>query len=341
MVLLATVATVIASQAVISGAFSVTRQAVQLGFLPRLTILHTSKSEIGQVYAPAVNWGIFVAVVALVVGFGSSAALASAYGIAVTGTLAIDTILFFVVVRMLWGRPLWMVLAGGAAFLTVDLAFFAANVPKIVHGGWFPLTIAAIVFVILLTWQRGRIIVTRNRVEVEGPLRGFVEEVRDMDPAVFRAPGTAVFLNADPEATPLAMRANVEHNQVLHESCVILTIQGVSVPHVGDDDRLRVDELGYDDDGIVHLTARFGFLDEPNVPATIRLAQERGVECPIDVDACSYFLSKITIVPNEDPGMARWRKRLFVAMSRNSASPVEYFCLPVDRTIVMGGNVPV
>src|SRR4051794_17193907 len=176
MVLAATAATVIASQAVISGAFSVTRQAVQLGFLPRLTIRHTSHTEVGQVYVPAVNWGIFVAVVALVVGFGSSAALASAYGIAVTGTLAIDTLLFFVVVRPLWHKPLWLSVAGAAVFLTVDLTFFSANLTKVLHGGWFPLSIALVVFIVLTTWQRGREIVTRNRTAEEGPLRAFVDE---------------------------------------------------------------------------------------------------------------------------------------------------------------------
>ena len=340
-VLLATVATVIASQAVISGAFSVTRQAVQLGFLPRLTIHHTSKHEVGQVYAPGVNWGIFVAVVALVVGFGSSAKLASAYGIAVTGTLAIDTILFFVVVRKMWHKPAWLVAAGLVSFLFVDLAFFSANLRKIVHGGWFPLTIAAIIFVVLITWQRGRTIVTRNRTEHEGSLRAFVDEVRTMDPPVFRVQGTAVFLNANPETTPIAMRANVEHNHTLHESAVILSIETLKVPHVKRDDRLSVDDLGYGDDGITHLTARFGFQDQPDVPATLLLAQQQALlECDIDPDDCSYFLSRITVLPTDAPGMRRWRKNLFAAMSRNSANPVEYFALPGDRTIVMGAEIP-
>src|SRR4029453_4384861 len=194
MVVAATVATVIASQAVISGAFSVTRHAVRLGFLPRLTIRHTSHADIGQVYVPAVNWAIFVAFVALVVGFGSSTSLASAYGIAVTGTLAIDTLLFFFVVRVIWRKPVWMALAGGTLFLTVDLTFFAANLTKIAPGGWFPLPIAAVVFVVLSTWQKGREIVTRNRSEEEGPLRAFVDDLRDLRPPVHRAPGTAVFL---------------------------------------------------------------------------------------------------------------------------------------------------
>ena len=342
MVVLATLATVIASQAVISGAFSVTRQAVQLGFLPRLTIRHTSEEEVGQVYAPAINWGIFVAVVALVVGFGSSEALASAYGIAVTGTLAIDTILFFVVVRTGWRKPLWIVLLGAAGFLTVDLAFFAANLPKVAHGGWFPLGIAAIVFVVLMTWQKGREIVTRNRIEEEGPLQRFVDHLHERgDPPVQRVPGTAVFLNADKDTTPLALRANVEHNHVLHESVVIISIETLRVPHVAHAERIKIDDLGYQDDGIIHITAYFGFQDDPDVPRTLREAAERGVESPVDTEACTYFLSRITIVPTDGPGMRPWRKRLFVAMARNSADPVTYFGLPLDDTITVGSHIEI
>jgi KUP system potassium uptake protein len=340
MVVLATLATVIASQAVISGAFSVTRQAVQLGFLPRLTIRHTSEHEVGQVYAPAINWGIFVAVVALVVGFGSSQALASAYGIAVTGTLAIDTILFFVVVRTRWEKPLWIVALGAAGFLTVDLAFFSANVSKIAHGGWFPLSIAAIVFVVLTTWQKGRAIVTANRTEEEGPLQRFVDHLHERsDPPVQRVPGTAVFLNANKETTPLALRANVEHNHVLHESVVILSIQTLRVPHVAHADRITVDDLGYQDDGITHVTACFGFQDDPNVPRALREASERGVESPLDHEACTYFLSRITIVRTDGSGMRPWRKRLFTAMARNAADPVAWFGLPFDDTITVGSHI--
>jgi KUP system potassium uptake protein len=338
MVILATVATVIASQAVISGAFSVTRQAVQLGFLPRLTIRQTSSREVGQVYVPAVNWGIFVAVVALVVGFQSSQHLASAYGIAVTGTLAIDTVLFFVVVRALWHKPLWMVLLGAGAFLTVDLGFFAANLPKVLHGGWFPLLIAVVVFVVLTTWQRGREIVTRNRTEEEGPLRTFVEEVHAMDPPAYRPPRTGVFLNPSSDTTPLALRANVEHNRAVHETVVIVSVQTLRVPHVPEDDRVTVDDLGYRDDGINHLTVRYGFQDQIDIPRTLRLAAER-MENDVDLDAVSYFISRITIVPTDAPGMARWRKRLFTVIARNAANPVPYFGLPDDRTVVMGSHI--
>jgi KUP system potassium uptake protein len=338
MVLLATLATVIASQAVISGAFSVTRQAVQLGFLPRLRIRHTSNAE-GQVYVPAVAALLFVAVVALVLGFGSSARLASAYGIAVTGTLAIDTILFFVVVRVLWRKPLWLVLGGATAFLFVDLAFFGANVPKVVQGGWFPLLLALIVYTLLTTWQRGRHLVSAKRTEAEGLLRDFVDEVRALDPPVYRAAGTAVCLTAGKLTTPLALRENVDYNHVLHESVVIVSVQTERVPHVPGAQRIVVDELGYEDDGIVHLTIHYGFQDDQSVPAALRQAVAQGLEVDVDVDNATYFISKITIVRGDDPGMARWRKGLFLALSRTSASPVEVFGLPEKRIVTMGSYI--
>src|SRR5258705_3616596 len=217
MVLLATVATVSASQAVISGAFSVSRQAVQLGSLPQLTIRHTSKDEAGQVYAPAINWGLYVAVVVLVLGFGSSAALASAYGVAVTGTFILNTILFMAVVRVLWHKPWWVVVLGSVGFLSVEVTFFAANLTKVVHGGLLPIVLALSVLTVLMTLQRGRVIVTRNRTAKEGPLRAFVAEVHALKPPVHRIAGTAGFLNANVATAPLALRANVEHNRTLHE----------------------------------------------------------------------------------------------------------------------------
>jgi len=339
MVVAATAATVIASQAVISGAFSVTRQAVRLGFLPRLTIRHTSHEEIGQVYVPAVNWGIFVAVVALVVGFGSSAALASAYGIAVTGTLAIDTLLFFVVVRHLWHKPMWLAVTGCALFLLVDLTFLSANLTKVLHGGWFPLSIALAIFVVLTTWQRGRGIVTHNRTEEEGPLHDFIEDVHRMDPPVYRAPSTGVFLNANIETTPLALRANVEHNHTMHACVVIMSIETERVPHVPVEQRVSVDDLGYRDDGITHVTARFGFMDTINVPATLRTVAD--LEGELDLDRASYFLSRISIVRTDAPGMSRWRKRLFMAIARNAANPVTLFGLPDDQTVVLSSHIEV
>jgi KUP system potassium uptake protein len=341
MVLLATVATVIASQSVISGAFSVTRQAVQLGFLPRMTIRHTSDHEVGQVYSPAINWGLYVAVVVLVLGFESSAALASAYGVAVTGTFVLNTILFLVVARTLWQKPRWMIATGAAVFGITELTFFAANLTKVAHGGWLPLIVAAVVFTVLMTWQRGRVIVTRNRAAEEGPLMAFIEHVNAMQPPLQRVSGTAVFLNATVDTTPLALRANVEHNHVLQERVIIMNISVQNVPHVPADQRLTGDTLKYTDDGISHLHARFGFQDEPNVPAALADAVSQGLIEPAALDEVTYFLSRITLVRTAEPGMPRWQKRLFLTISHNSANPVEYFGLPIERSISMGAQIPI
>jgi KUP system potassium uptake protein len=339
MVVVASVATVIASQAVISGAFSVTRQAIRLGFLPRLTVRHTSEQEIGQVYVPAVNWALLAAVIALVLGFGSSTRLASAYGVAVTGTFVITTMLFLMVARSLWNWPAWKAWLAGAIFLSAEIVFFTANLTKIVHGGWLPLAIAAGVSTILLTWQRGRVIVTANRTAEEGPLQLFIDALHDASPPVPRVPGTAVFPNPSIDTTPLALRANVEHNYVLHESVVIVSARPVGVPHVPESERVSIDDLGYTDDGIAHVTARFGFQDEPDLPQTLRLAQAKGLECELDLDHASYFLSRITIRPSDSPGLSRWRKALFVLLARNAANPAEYFGLPLERTITMGSTI--
>jgi KUP system potassium uptake protein len=336
MVFVATAATVIASQAVISGVFSITRQAVQLGFLPRLTVLHTGR-EVGQVYVPAVNWLMLVAVAGLVVGFGSSQGLAAAYGIAVTGTLAITTVLFFFVARALAHRPLWLALVGGAFFLTIDLAFFGANLPKVLHGGWFPLAVAVVMFVLLSTWERGREVVGRNRAEIEGPLDDFVREVR-ASPSVFRVPRTAVYLNANPDTTPLALRENFRHNDSVHETVVILSVQTIEVPHVQESKRVVVDELGYRDDGICRVKARFGFQDDIDVPRALAMSVQQ-MEGDVDLDTASYFVSRTTVVPTDAPGMSRWRKRLFVSALRNAANPVTYFKLPDERTVVMGAHI--
>jgi KUP system potassium uptake protein len=342
MVVLATVATVIASQAVISGAFSVTHQAVQLGFLPRMTVRHTSSQEAGQVYAPAVNWALFVAVIVLVIGFGSSARLASAYGIAVTGTITIDALLFLVVARTLWHKPLWMAIVGGAVFLTIDLAFLTANFSKVLHGGWFPIGVGLVMFVVLSTWDKGRERVLAKRVRQEGKLQTFVDDLAHDDPPVARVPGTAVYLNQRSDTTPLALKVAAEHTHVLHESVVVVTLAPTRAPHVGDHDRVIVDQLGHVDDGIVHLTARYGYLDSLDVPKVLRRAGEQGlVERPIDVEHATYFMSQAFIVATGSPGMARWRKRLFVALWRNASSPIEYFRLPPDRTVIVGAEIPI
>ncbi|MDT7553999.1 MAG: system potassium uptake protein [Pseudonocardiales bacterium] len=338
MVLLATIATVIASQAVISGAFSVTRQAVALGFLPKLQIRHTSDAE-GQVYVPAVNALLFIAVVGLVLGFETSTGLASAYGIAVTGTLAIDTILFFVVARTLWHTSLWVVVPGAAAFLVVDLAFFGANLPKVVHGGWFPLTLALVVFTLLTTWQRGHTLVTARRAETDGLLSDFVENIRTMDPPVYRAPGTAICLTAGKGTMPLALRENVEHNNVVHQAVVVVSVETHNVAHIHRDERVVVDDLGYRDDGIMHVSVHCGFQDDHNVLDALRQAVELGLESEIDIDNATYFVSRITIVCGDAPGMSTWRKKLFLAMANTSTNPIEVFHLPEHRIVTIGSYI--
>ena len=339
MVVLASAATIIASQAVISGAFSVSRQAMQLGFLPRLTIRQTAVRAIGQIYVPAVNWLLFIAVVATTVGFRSSARLASAYGVAVTGTFVINTILFLVVARALWHWPSWKLALAGTVFLSVEVTFFAANLTKVVHGGWFPLVIALATFTVMMTWQRGRGIVTANRTAKEGPLQAFVDELHAAN--LQRVPGTAVFPHPSSQTAPFALRANVKHNHVLHENVVIISARSENVPHVPLAERLRFDDLGHSDDGIIHLSAHFGFQDMPNLPEALRLACINDPRLELDLEHASYFLSHISIRLTDAPGMSRWRKRLFLTLARNAASPTAYFCLPDNQTVIMGSEVDV
>jgi KUP system potassium uptake protein len=340
MVLLATAATVIASQAVISGAFSVTRQAIQLGFLPALTIRQTSKHEGGQVYLPAVNGILFVGVLTLMLSFGSSARLATAYGVAVTGALLIDTVLLLVVARALWDWRPWQLGLAAVGFGGVELAFFSGNLVKVVHGGWLPLLIATCVFTAMTTWQAGRRIVSANRIVLEGPLRDFVEDMHAR--SILRVPGTAVFPHPTKETTPLALRANVDHNRVLHERVVIVSARAATVPVVPADERIQVDDLGYDDDGIFHLTLRYGFSETPDIPQSLREAREAGVlEADVDPDTASYFLSRASLRVTRNPGLSRWRKALFVALAHNAANPADYFGLPGERTVVMGTHVDV
>ncbi|HXQ89678.1 MAG TPA: KUP/HAK/KT family potassium transporter [Solirubrobacterales bacterium] len=341
MVFFATVATVIASQAVITGAFSVANQAVQLGYLPRLRVIYTSAKTMGQIYVPWINWLLMAAVLALVLAFRTSGALAFAYGMAVTGTITITTLLFFYIARHRWGKPLWMVVAGAAAFLAVDLVFLAANLTKLVHGAWFPLLAGVAIFTVLTTWRRGRQLVSERRRRREGCLRAFVEELHRRRPPLRRAPGTAVFLNRGKTTTPLALRANVEHNQILHEQVVILLIETLPVPSVAAAERFTVDDLGYSDDGISHLTARFGYMEQPDVPAALRQAAEGALAIPIDAEGASYFLSTVELRAGDAPGMTRWRKRLFLATSHVSADAADYFALPRERTVIMGSLVEV
>jgi KUP system potassium uptake protein len=341
MVLLATAATIIASQAVITGAFSVASQAAQLGYLPRLRIHHTSASTMGQIYVPWINGLLMVAVLILVFAFRSSAALAYAYGMAVTGTITITTTLFFYYARNRWRWPLWVVLTGGGLLLLVDLMFLAANLTKLVHGAWLPLLIAVAAFTVMTTWKKGREIVTRAREKAEGPLREFVDGLRDCKPPLVRIAGTAVFLNRGKETAPLAMRANVEHNRVLHRHVLVVSIETVPVPRLTDDERTTIDELGYKRDGIIHVRACYGYMERPNIPAALRLLDTAHTEGRIDVDTASYFLSKLELVAGDEPTMAEWRKRLFIATSYITSDAAAHFGLPLDRTVSIGSRIEV
>jgi KUP system potassium uptake protein len=341
MVFLAAAATVIASQSVISGAFSVAQQAARLGYLPRLRIAHTSDQTVGQIYVPWINWALMVAVIALVVAFQSSTALAYAFGMAVTGTITITTLLFFYLVRNHWRWPLWLVVLVAGLLLGVDLLFFAANLTKLAHGAWFPLLIALVVFTVLTTWQRGRELVTARREHEEGPLRTFVEELHERQPPVLRVPGTAVFLNRAKATTPLAMRANVEHNHILHRHVLILAIETRPRPYVPAEKRITIDDLGHRDDGIVFATARFGYMESPDVPSLLPFIQQAEIEAPLDEDDLTYFLSKIELRRGDAPVMSRWRKQLFLATSHLTADATEYFHLPRARTVIMGSRIEV
>jgi KUP system potassium uptake protein len=339
MVFLATMATVIASQAVITGAFSVAHQAARLGYLPRLRIQYTSEQIMGQIYIPWINWLLLVSVLTLVLAFRSSAALAYAYGTAVTGTITITTLLFFYYARHQWRWPLWIVLAGGGALIAIDLLFLAANLTKLVHGAWLPILIGITAFTIFTTWQRGRELVTLERDREEGPLRAFIDQLHAMKPPLHRVPGTAIFLNRGKATAPLALRANVEHNEILHEHVLILSIETTPAPHVPAEERLQIDDLGYKDDQIIHVTARFGYMDQTNVPGLIPLIRSADSESPLHDDRVSYFVSRIELVQGNTPGMSRWRKHLFIATSRITADAAEYFRLPRERTVIMGSRI--
>jgi KUP system potassium uptake protein len=338
MVILATMATVIASQAVISGAFSVSRQAIRLGYLPNLTIRHTSEREQGQIYVPAVNWLLFGSVLILMVTFRTSTRLATAYGLAVTGTFVLTTVLFLIVAANVWHWPPWKLIATGTLFLSVELTYLAANVTKIVSGGWLPLVIAAAVVTVMTTWQKGRGIVTERRIELEGPLQTFIDELHGR--RMTRVSGTAVFPHPTKDTTPLALRANVRFNKVLHEHVVLISVRVLNMPHVPLDERLDIDSLVHTDDGIVHVEASFGFQDEQDLPATLRLATGRSDELDIDAENATYFLSRLSLQRgNSATGMARWRRRLFIGLAHNAANPASNFCLPVDRTVLMGAHL--
>ncbi|OYD84682.1 MULTISPECIES: potassium transporter Kup [Azospirillum] len=333
MVLLSTCAAVIASQAVISGVFSLTRQAVQLGLCPRLDIRHTSQEEGGQIYIPRANWGLLLAVIGLVLWFESSSRLATAYGIAVTGDMVITTILALVVAHRRWNWSLPACLALGALFLSVDLALFLANAVKIPHGGWVPLVIAAVTLGLMSTWRRGRAVLNRRLAEDSLPLDGFVKRhAKSSD--IQRVKGTAIFLTSSADTVPIALLHNLKHNQVMHERIVFLTVLVEDVPRVPAKERVVLEGLA---DGFYRLTVRYGFSQEPNIPKALRLCKAFGLE--FDVMTTSFFLGRETLIPRINPQMAQWREKLFVVMSRTAVSATDFFKIPPNRVVELGTQV--
>jgi KUP system potassium uptake protein len=336
MVVLATAATVIASQATISGAYSITRQAIQLGYLPRMNIQHTSAKTIGQIYIPAVNWILLAMVLAAVVGFGSSSKLASAYGVAVMGTMLVTTFLTFFVVRFSWGYPLAFCILATVFFIVIDLAFFAAAMFKVLDGGWFPLAAGALIFTVMVTWRQGRAILMRRQRESSIPLKPFLASLFAHPPQ--RVPGTAVFLTATPEATPHALLHNLNHNKVLHERVIFLTVEMHDVPWVPFEDRVELARMG---NGCFCLTVRYGFMNRPDVPKALAIAESQGLD--LEIMETSFFLSRETLVPvaGNGDGMALWRERLFAAMARNAGGAADYFNIPANRVIELGTRVEI
>lgn len=337
LVVLATLATVIASQAVISGAFSVSRQAVRLGLLPRLSVRQTSRHEGGQIYVPAINWILFFGVLVLIAVFRSSSRLATAYGLAVTGTLLLTSLLFLLLAKRVWHWAMWKIAAFGVVILGLEVVFFAANVAKIVSGGWLPLLIAAVVVTLMTTWRAGSQRLVARRTQLEGPLDDFVAMIQHSQ--VRRVPGLAVFPHPNKLTTPLALRSHVAFNRVLHEHVVIVQIINENVPHIRHVDRVVIDDLGYADDGIVHVSVHVGFNDSQDIPRGLALAIGQSPELTLDVDQAHYYLSLLAVHAAPAPHRKNWRERLFVWMANNAASRTEVFHLPPDRTVIMGANV--
>ena len=333
MVVLATLATVIASQAVISGSFSVARQSVQLGYLPRMEIIQTSHKERGQIYVPFTNLTLFLAVMALVVGFQSSSNLAAAYGIAVTGTMMIDTILVTFVVLLMWRWNKWIALPLMAAFFVIDFAFFSANIVKVMQGGWFPLFIGLLSFTVLMTWKRGRALLFRQMAKQDIPEKAFLASLEDNVPRVAR---TAVFMTARSDGVPSALLHNLKHNLVLHERTVIATVITEEVPYVSVERRVELTPLGK---GFYRLLMRYGFMEAPDVPAALALCRSKGF--PVDIKQVSFFVSRETILPSLQPGIALWREKLFALMSRNAQNATDFFKIPTENVVELGTQVEI
>jgi KUP system potassium uptake protein len=332
LIVLATAAAVIASQALISGAFSITRQAIQLGLAPRMDVEHTSAREMGQIYIPQVNWGLMLATLVMVIGFGSSTAIAAAYGIAVTLTMVITVSLLYVIETERWGWPKPWALTMLVVFLTIDLAFLGANALKIMQGGWVTLAVALLLFTMMTTWKTGRRLVAERLTARAIPLDDFIATVAEVKPA--RVRGTAVFMTAQPTGTPPALAHNVRYNKVLHEHVVILTVSTAQRPHVAPEERVSVESLGHD---LYNVRLQYGFMEDPDVPEALLLAREQGLR--LDLDDLVYFLGRETIIVTRRKGMAIWREHLFVVMARNAVRATAFFRLPPERVVELGVQV--
>ncbi len=332
LLILATAAAIIASQAVISGAFSLTRAAIQMGYCPRLTIEHTSERAIGQIYVPFINWSLLTAVIALVVGFRSSDNLAAAYGIAVTLAMLIDSILIFVVMRQLWNWSRWIAIAIATPLLLIDLSFLSANALKIPDGGWFPILIGIVVFTLLTTWKRGRVVLMDRLAEDAMPLDLFIQSIEASPPT--RVPGTAIFLTGTQDRVPHALLHNLKHNKVLHDRIVFLTVVTRDIPYVGDDERYDIRPLGCE---FFKMIANYGFKEDPDIPALLEDCGRRGFA--FDMMETSFFVSRETLIPTVAPGMALWREKLFVSMSKNATKASEFFQIPTNRVVELGTQV--
>lgn len=332
LVALSTLATVIASQATISGTFSMTKQAIALGFLPRMRIEHTSVSEIGQIYIPMVNWLQLAVVLLAVIGFGSSTHLAAAYGIAVTGTMLVTSLLTFFVIRRRWHYNLVLSLAATGFFLSIDVTLFSANVLKILHGGWFPLLLGTVLFTVMLTWKRGRELLFENLEKQSIPLDDFLQSLFVAPPV--RVPGTAIYLRGETDGVPHALLHNLAHNKVLHERVVFLTVRIHDVPWLPRAERIHVYPLGH---SCYQINVHYGFKEEPNIPMALELAKEHGLE--FEPLATSYFIARQTVISGPGGGMAPWREHLFVGMQRNARGAADYYRVPTNRVIELGTQI--